>query len=122
MCPAANDTHQNQCDNCPNRQGCVQPCEKVEKLLVAPDAGRLSCNISKRKAADLEVFLSRANQLDARSEAIVYLYYRCGLAMERIAEAFEVNRSTVSRVIQKSWQKTGEKCNTTAIGEETHEP
>ncbi len=108
----------NLCAHCPKRQECAEPCEELEKLLGGPDSGRLSCNISARKIADLEILFSRVNRLNARSHAIVYLYYRCGFAMERIGEAFDLNKSTVSRILQKSWQKVAEKCNTAGNGEE----
>ena len=116
---STSDSPENLCAHCPTRQNCAEPCNELEKLLAGPDSGRLSCNISARKIGDVEILLARADRLDARSQAIVYLYYRCGLPMTRIAEAFEVDRSTVSRVIQKSWQKAAEKRNTTAISEET---
>jgi len=118
MQSSAADRQKSLCAHCPRRQECAKPCEKLEKLLNSPDLGRLSCNISANKIADSEILFARAHLLDARSEAVVYLYYRCGLAMERIAEAFKLNRSSVSRILQKCWIKVGGKRNKTASSRE----
>ena len=122
MCPAAGENQKSICASCPKRQECIDPCEKLEKALPAADGARLPCHISKRKIDDLGVFLAAADRLDARSQAIVYLYYQCALPAARIAEAFEINRTSVHRILRKSWRILPKTCHITATSGETEIP
>ena len=103
----AGKLQQSPCDRCPKQAGCEAPCEKLAQLLDGPESGQLSRHISPAKVVDVDILLSRAGRLDARSEAVVSLYYRCGLSMERIARAFQLNRSSVHRLLGRSWRKVG---------------
>ena len=103
------------CRSCPRRGTCLEPCERLLAELDSPDRGRLGRNIRARNSAEIAELLDLCPQLDPRTDAVVQLYYRCGLAMERIGQALGVNRSSVSRRVHSAWYQLTKRRNKSAL-------
>ena len=53
----------------------------------------------------MDALLDRAGALRPRDQAMLSLYYQAGFTMQRIAQAFGLNRSSVCRALHRSQRK-----------------
>jgi len=99
------------CARCPDRATCQKPCPRLRAVLDSPDRGRLQRNIRREKKSDVIALLEISPTLDARTDAIVQLRYRCGLRIGRIAQALKIHRVNVWRHLQEAWAQAAKKRN-----------
>ena len=59
------------CDDCPRRDTCTEPCERLQAMLDSPEKGRIAGAISPAKREEVGLLLEKAPSLPARMHAIV---------------------------------------------------